>query len=86
MGIKATIIGEEGADSPKFLEIAGKSAEGFVIVTNLNRDDKRAEVQNFLKTFESRLQNPAGHGGRLGVRRFHDYRGWYQESQERQRS
>jgi branched-chain amino acid transport system substrate-binding protein len=56
MGIKAHIIGEEGADSPKFLEIAGKSAEGFVIVTNLNRDDKRAQVQNFLKTFESRYK------------------------------
>jgi branched-chain amino acid transport system substrate-binding protein len=56
MGIKAYIIGEEGADSPKFLEIAGKSAEGFIIVTNLNRDDKRAQVQNFLKTFESRYK------------------------------
>jgi branched-chain amino acid transport system substrate-binding protein len=56
MGIKAYIIGEEGADSPKFLEIAGPSAEGFVIVTNLNRDDKRAQVQNFLKTFETRYK------------------------------
>lgn len=56
MGIKAHIIGEEGADSPKFLEIAGKSAEGFIIVTNLNRDDKRAHVQNFLKTFETRYK------------------------------
>ena len=56
MGIKAYIIGEEGADSPKFLEIAGPSAEGFIIVTNLNRDDKRAHVQNFLKTFETRYK------------------------------
>jgi branched-chain amino acid transport system substrate-binding protein len=56
MGIKAHIIGEEGADSPKFLEIAGPSAEGFIIVTNLNRDDKRAQVQNFLKTFETRYK------------------------------
>ena len=56
MGIKAYIIGEEGADSPKFLEIAGPSAEGFIIVTNLNRDDKRAQVQNFLKTFETRYK------------------------------
>ncbi|MCX8021837.1 MAG: ABC transporter substrate-binding protein [Syntrophorhabdaceae bacterium] len=54
MGIKAYIIGEEGADSPKFLEIAGASAEGFIIVTNLNRDDKRPEVQKFLTTYESR--------------------------------
>ena len=56
MGITAHILGEEGADSPKLLEIAGQSAEGFVIVTNLNRDDKRKEVQNFLKTYESRFK------------------------------
>jgi branched-chain amino acid transport system substrate-binding protein len=54
MGIKAHILGEEGADSPKFLEIAGPAGEGFVIVTNLNRDDKRPQVQKFLKTYEER--------------------------------
>jgi branched-chain amino acid transport system substrate-binding protein len=54
MGIKAHILGEEGADSPKFLEIAGAAGEGFVIVTNLNRDDKRPQVQKFLKTYEER--------------------------------
>ncbi|HOP85482.1 MAG TPA: ABC transporter substrate-binding protein [Syntrophorhabdaceae bacterium] len=56
MGINAHILGEEGADSPKLLEIAGPSAEGFVIVTNLNRDDKRKEVQQFLKTYEERFK------------------------------
>ncbi len=57
MGITAHIMGEEGADSPKFLEIAGPAAaEGFVIVTNLNRDDKRPEVQKFLKTYETRFK------------------------------
>jgi branched-chain amino acid transport system substrate-binding protein len=54
MGIKAHILGEEGADSPKFLEIVGAAGEGFVIVTNLNRDDKRPQVQKFLKTYEER--------------------------------
>jgi branched-chain amino acid transport system substrate-binding protein len=56
MGITATIFGEEGADSPKFLEIAGKAAEGFLIVTNLNRDDPRPEVQEFLKQYRERYQ------------------------------
>lgn len=57
MGIKAHIMGEEGADSPKFLEIAGpQAAEGFVIVTNLNRDDKRPEVKKFLTTYEQRFK------------------------------
>jgi branched-chain amino acid transport system substrate-binding protein len=54
MGINVKILGEEGADSPKFLEIAGKAAEGFMIVTNLNRDDPRPVVQDFLKEYQSR--------------------------------
>jgi len=56
LGLDIQILGEEGADSPKFLEIAGASAEGFVIVTNLDRDDPRPVVQDFLKTFEQRYQ------------------------------
>ena len=51
MGIKVQFIGEEGADSPKTTEIAGKASEGLIIVTNLNRDDKRKEVQEFLATY-----------------------------------
>jgi len=54
MGLTMSILGEEGADSPKFIEIGGKAAEGFVIVTNLNRDDPRPEVQAFLKEYEKR--------------------------------
>ena len=56
MGINTQIVGEEGADSPKTLEIAGKAAEGFILVTNLNRDDPRPEVQTFLKEYEARYK------------------------------
>ena len=56
MGINTQVLGEEGADSPKTIEIAGKAAEGFVIVTNLNRDDPRPEVQALLKEYESRFK------------------------------
>ena len=56
LGMQTQIIGEEGADSPKTLEIAGDAAEGFVIVTNLNRDDKRPFVQEFLKDYETRFK------------------------------
>ncbi len=56
LGMGVTILGEEGADSPKFLEIAGKAAEGFVLVTNLNRDDPRPEVKHFLEQYESRFK------------------------------
>ncbi len=56
LGMKSQVIGEEGADSPKTIEIAGEAAEGFVIVTNLNRDDPRPEVQTYLKDYESRFK------------------------------
>jgi branched-chain amino acid transport system substrate-binding protein len=56
MGITAPIMGEEGADSPKFLEIAGSAGEGFVIATNLNRDDKRPQVKRFLAAYETRYK------------------------------
>jgi len=51
LGITSKIMGEEGFDSPKFLEIAGPAAEGVVIATNLDRDDTRPLVQNFLKNY-----------------------------------
>lgn len=54
LGLTCPILGEEGADSPKFLEIAGSSADGFMLVTNLNRDDARDEVQAFLKEYLKR--------------------------------
>jgi branched-chain amino acid transport system substrate-binding protein len=56
MGINTQVVGEEGADSPKTVEIAGDAAEGFILVTNLNRDDPRPEVQNFLKEYETRYK------------------------------
>jgi branched-chain amino acid transport system substrate-binding protein len=56
MGINTQVVGEEGADSPKTVEIAGNAAEGFILVTNLNRDDPRPEVQNFLKEYETRYK------------------------------
>ncbi len=54
MGITAKIVGEEGADSPILFNIAGEAAEGFFIVTNLDRDDKRPFVQEYLKQYKER--------------------------------
>jgi len=51
LGIRSQILGEEGFDSPKFLEIAGPAAEGVIIATNLDRDDPRPFVQNFLRNY-----------------------------------
>lgn len=52
LGLTTQILGEEGFDSPKFLELAGDAAEGTVFTTNLNRDDPRPFVQEFLKAYK----------------------------------
>lgn len=59
LGITAQILGEEGFDSPKFLEIAGNSAEGVIIATNLDRDDPRPLVQNFLTNYKRMYKEDA---------------------------
>ncbi len=56
IGLSVQILGEEGYDSPKFLEIAGDAANGVIIVTNLNRDDPRPVVQNFIKEYKQRYK------------------------------
>lgn len=53
LGITVQILAEEGFDSPKFIELAGKDAEGVIIATNLDRDDPRPVVQNFLKSYKA---------------------------------
>jgi branched-chain amino acid transport system substrate-binding protein len=57
--IKVQILGEEGFDSPKFIEIAGDAAEGVIIATNLDRDDPRPVVQNFLKGYKAAYKEDA---------------------------
>lgn len=59
LGIKSQILGEEGFDSPKFIEIAGDAAEGVIIATNLDRDDPRPLVQNFLKNYKAAYKEDA---------------------------
>ena len=52
LGITVQILAEEGFDSPKYIELAGKDTEGVIIATNLDRDDPRPVVQNFLKNYK----------------------------------
>jgi len=59
LGITAKLEGTEGIDSPKFLELAGPAAEGVTFTTNLNRDDPRPEVQNFLKRYKAKTGTEA---------------------------
>lgn len=53
-GVKAVVIGQEGYDSQKFIDIAGKSAEGVIITTSLDRDSKRKVTQDFIASFEKK--------------------------------
>jgi len=53
LGITAQLLGTEGLDSTEqFLKVAGASAEGLIITTNLNRDDKREVAINFMANFK----------------------------------
>ncbi len=53
-GINAPVIGQEGYDSEKFIEIAGPSAEGVIITTSLDRDSDAAETRSFIEQFEKK--------------------------------
>lgn len=52
------VIGQEGYDSPKFIELAGKAANGTIITTDLDRDSEREIVQRFLEEYEDRAGIP----------------------------
>ena len=51
-GVTVPIIGQEGYDSQKFIEIAGEAAEGVIITTSLDRDSNVPETRNFITAFE----------------------------------
>ena len=53
-GVTVPIIGQEGYDSQKFIEIAGEAAEGVIITTSLDRDSTVPETRNFIEAFEKK--------------------------------
>jgi branched-chain amino acid transport system substrate-binding protein len=57
-GITAPIIGQEGYDSDKFIEIAGPAAEGTLVTTSLDRDSDVPATKSFLADY--RKANNAG--------------------------
>ncbi|HXK98730.1 ABC transporter substrate-binding protein [Acetomicrobium sp.] len=54
IGLKCWLMGDEGYDSPKFIELAGAAANGVFITTDLNRDSDRPMTQYFLKNYKER--------------------------------
>ena len=53
-GVDVPIIGQEGYDSQKFIDIAGGASEGVIITTSLDRDSAASETRDFIKAFEAK--------------------------------
>jgi len=53
-GIEVPVIGQEGYDSQKFIDIAGPASEGTIITTSLDRDSSVAETRDFIVAFEAK--------------------------------
>lgn len=65
-GIDAPVIGQEGYDSEKFIEIAKEAAEGVIITTSLDRDSKSQETQEFITKFQEKAGYKADMVGASG--------------------
>lgn len=53
-GVEVPVIGQEGYDSQKFIEIAGAASEGIIITTSLDRDSDSPEAKSFIAAFEEK--------------------------------
>jgi branched-chain amino acid transport system substrate-binding protein len=51
-GITVPVIGQEGYDSEKFIEIAGAAAEGVYVTTSLDRDSASSITKAYLMEFK----------------------------------
>ena len=54
-GVTATVIGQEGYDTPNFIDIAKAAAEGVIITTSLDRDTKDPEMRAFIDGYEKKF-------------------------------
>jgi branched-chain amino acid transport system substrate-binding protein len=53
LGLAIPILAKGGFDSPQFVALAKGTAEGVIVVTNLDRDDPRPLVQTYLKRYRA---------------------------------
>jgi len=56
-GVDAPIIGQEGYDSQRFIEIAGKASEGVLVTTSLDRDSKEKATRSFIDEYEKAFKD-----------------------------
>jgi branched-chain amino acid transport system substrate-binding protein len=59
VGLKAQLVGVEGYDSPKFLELAGDAANGVIFTTELNRDSDKEAVKDYMRAYEQKTEREA---------------------------
>lgn len=52
--ITVPIFGDDGFDSPKFIELGGKSVEGAIFTTPFFREEPRQIVQDFIKAYKEK--------------------------------
>lgn len=65
-GVEAPVVGQEGYDSQKFIEIAKDAAEGVIITTSLDRDSKSEETKSFIREFQKKAGYEADMVGASG--------------------
>ena len=58
-GVTVPVVGQEGYDSEKFIEIAGAASEGTLITTSLDRDSTSPVTQAFLKEYRAAYHSGA---------------------------
>ena len=65
-GITVPVIGQEGYDSQKFIEIAGAASDGVLITTSLDRDSSDPVAQSFIEGSQAKAGYPADMVGASG--------------------
>lgn len=68
LGIKADLYGGTTHEDPKFLEVAGKAAEGFTypVATGFDATSENAIVKNYIANFKSKFNKDPGLVSALG--------------------
>jgi len=54
LGINVQVLGSDGFDSPKLIELGGASTEGVIFTTPFYREEPRDVVKNFVKTYKEK--------------------------------
>lgn len=54
LGLQSTFIGGDGWDSPKLTELGGEAVEGCYFSNHYSKEEKRPQVQTFVKVFQDK--------------------------------